>query len=115
MALAGSLSGEGGAAAPGGDSVQPPEPEHRPSAAPEGLSGALDGLLEGLSPELIGRLLSLLGELRRGGGEKEQLLTALRPFLRPERREALDRAIGLARVSHVIHAALGLMRGEEDV
>ncbi len=111
MALANSLS----AASPaGGAGTQEPPPEET-SAAPEPGSGALGELLGQMDAGTMGRLLSLLGKYRRGEDEKTRLLAALRPFLRPERREKLERAMQIARLSRVLRSALGLLEGGEDV
>lgn len=93
----GEPSGEGGPAAP-----QPEAPpENASSGIPDGLSG-LGSLLGQIDPKLIGRLLPLAGELAGGGNdERMQLLYALRPFLKPERRDKVERAVKTARLIHV--------------
>ena len=66
------------------------------------LSG-LGDLLGGIDPKLLQRLLPLAGELAGGGGDDErmQLLYALRPFLKPERRDKVERAARTARLIRV--------------
>ena len=106
----GEPSGEGGPAAP-----QPEAPpENASSGIPDGLSG-LGSLLGQIDPKLIGRLLPLAGE-RAGGGndERMQLLYALRPFLKPERRDKVERAAKTARLIHVGKKLLQSL-GENDV
>ena len=48
-------------------------------------------------------LLPLVGELSGGSGgdERTALLYALRPFLKPERRDKVERAVKAARLIHV--------------
>ena len=106
----GEPSGEGGPAAP-----QPEAPpENASSGIPDGLSG-LGSLLGQIDPKLIGRLLPLAGELAGGGNdERMQLLYALRPFLKPERRDKVERAAKTARLIHVGKKLLQSM-GESDV
>ena len=67
-----------------------------------GLSG-LGDLLGQIDPGLLGKLLPLVGELTGNGGSDErlQLLYALRPFLKPERRDKVERAVKTARLIHV--------------
>lgn len=111
MSLAQSLDLGGGA----GNQPPPPSPSQQASPAegpkvtmtePEnggnGL-GALGDLLGGLDPKLIAKLLPLVGELTGGGGNDErlQLLYALGPFLKPERREKIQQAAQTARLIHV--------------
>lgn len=85
MQLAQQLSG-----GMGGSAAQPPpKPEPEPD------------LLGGLDPQLLGRLLPLLGELNGGDSHTMQLLMALRPFLKEEKQDKIQRAARLARLIHV--------------
>ena len=79
------------------------------------LSGISD-LLGQIDPQVIQRLLPLLGELK-GGEEQDrrlQLLNALRPFLKPERQEKVERAVKAARLIHLGKKFLSAM-GESHV
>lgn len=94
MQLAQSLSGGvDGSAPPQG---QPPAPPPAPKS-PDLLS-ALTG---GVDPALLTRLLPLIQELGNQNSNARQLLYALRPYLRPERQEKVERAIQLARLFHL--------------
>ena len=108
MNLAQSLSGgEGGAS-----QAAPPPPQAGSFAAGQGqqayqappASGGdpLSALAGGLDPQLLLRFLPLLREL---GGQQDsnarQLLYALRPYLKPERQEKVERALQLARLFHL--------------
>ncbi len=74
---------------------QPPEsPGSAPVPPPTPDAGMLQGVAE------------LMQQARRSDGKQEALLGALKPFLRPERREKLDRAMQLARISHLAGYAL---------
>lgn len=85
MQLAQQLSG-----GMGGPAAQtPPKPEPEPD------------LLGGLDPQLLGRLLPLLGELNGDDSHTMQLLMALRPFLKEEKQDKIQRAARLARLIHV--------------
>ncbi|MCD8354067.1 MAG: hypothetical protein LUC47_07140 [Clostridiales bacterium] len=64
---------------------------------------------------MVQRLMALYREYNKGGDEKTALLQAMRPFLREERQERLDKAVRIARFSRVIRAALEQFRGERDV
>ena len=115
------LGGGGGPSGEGG----PPDPPPQPSQAPQnnaasggGVTDSLAGLgslLGQIDPKLIGRLLPLAGELAGGGNdERMQLLYALRPFLKPERRDKVERAAKTARLIHVGKKLLQSM-GENNV
>lgn len=115
------LGGGGGPSGEGG----PPDPPPQTSQAPQnnaasggGVTDNLAGLgnlLGQIDPKLIGRLLPLAGELAGGGNdERMQLLYALRPFLKPERRDKVERAAKTARLIHVGKKLLQSM-GENNV
>ena len=106
MQLAQSLSsGSGPAPPPQPDPPprQPPPPPPDPPRQPPPAGGdPLSGLLGGVDPKLLVRLLPLLQELGRDSDSNaRQLLTALRPYLRPERQERVERALQLARLIHL--------------
>ena len=110
------LGGGGAPSGEGGHAAHQPEasPESASSGIPDGLSG-LGSLLGQIDPKLIGRLLPLAGELAGGGNdERMQLLYALRPFLKPERRDKVERAAKTARLIHVGKKLLQSL-GENDV
>ena len=71
----------------------PPPPQQKPS---------LDtSLLGGLDPKIIGRFMPLLQEYGRTNSNTTQLLYALRPFLKPEKQDKIERAAKLARLIHL--------------
>lgn len=76
-----------------GEGSSPPDP---PPVPPE--SGP--GPLSGLDPQLLARFLPLLGEMN-ANSQTMQLLLALRPFLKEEKRDKIERAARLARLIHV--------------
>lgn len=111
MQLAQSLGGDGGGAAPppqGPPGPQqapawgPPPPQQTPPSGGGGdlLSSLMGG--GGLDPGLLSRLLPLIQEL---GGQRDSnarnLLYALRPYLRSDRQEKVERALQLARLFHL--------------
>lgn len=120
MNLAQSLNlGGGGGESPqggqGGGNEPPPPPP--PSGGGDGVGGlaGLGSLLGQIDPKWINRLLPLVGELTGGGSdERMQLLYALRPFLKPERQDKVERAAKTARLIHVGKKLLQSM-GESDV
>ena len=105
MRLAQSLSGDsqGGGA---GEQEPPPRsaPQHHHQEPPPQNGGGdlLSSLTGGVDPKLLMRLLPLVQEL---GGQRDSnaraLLYALRPYLKPERQEKVERALQLARLFHI--------------
>ena len=85
----------GGAAGPAPSAPPPPPPQGDPM-------GDLSSLLGGIDPALIQRLLPLLSQMNRAeSSETTAFLLALRPFLKPERRDKVERAAQLARLIHL--------------
>ena len=107
MQLAQSLSGgsEGGGTADASPPPQPGGPSAGPGpqqTPPPSGGDPLSALAGGLDPQLLVRFLPLLREL---GGQQDsnarQLLYALRPYLKPERQEKVERALQLARLFRI--------------
>ena len=83
----------------------PPSPPPSPTPAPRQSAPAQDmlsSLAGGLDPKLLTRLLPIIQEL---GGQQDSnaraLLYALRPYLREDRQEKVERALQLARLFHL--------------
>ncbi|MCD8143271.1 MAG: hypothetical protein LUD83_08375 [Clostridiales bacterium] len=117
MALANSISGKPEGAAPAQEGqVQPQEaPAQPPQGGAAQQTGDMLSLLQGLDPSMLTKLAALYREYTRGEDEKAALLTAMRPFLRPERQEKVEKALQITRISRVIQAAFGLFREEHHV
>ena len=56
-------------------------------------------------------IIGLMQQARKGDSKQEALLCALKPYLAPDRREKIDRALQIARISHLAGAALGQYGG----
>ena len=115
MQLAQSLGGgtEQPADRPQSPPPAPPLPPQPPAAGGRGLLSSLTG---GLDPQLLMRLLPLIQEL--GGAQDSnarQLLYALRPYLKPERQEKIERALQLARLFHIGRKFLAEWEGGRHV
>ena len=72
----------------GGDT--PPEKKEPPTAG------------DGIDPRILAKFLPLIKEAGRSDPPASQLLLALRPYLKAERQDKVERAVKLA---HVIHIA----------
>ena len=102
MQLAQSLSGSG----PEPSSAPPPPPPQQTAApTPTGggdLFSSLSSLAGGMDPKFLSRLLPLIQEL---GGQRDSnaraLLYALRPYLKEEKQDKVERALQLARLFHL--------------
>lgn len=93
QSLSQQMGASGGAASSSGDPAA--AAEHPPQQE-------LSSLLGGVDPALIQRLLPLLSQMNRlESSETTAFLLALRPFLKPERRDKVERAAQLARLIHL--------------
>lgn len=84
--------------------LSPPEatPAGEPPPAPPPVPPPVPPMDEGM----LRSVMQLMQEAQHTDARQEALLCALKPFLRPERRAALDRASELARISRLAGAAL---------
>ena len=114
MQMAQSLSqqmGQPGGAAPPNGAAAPPSPPPQ-----EGQAKASSPLPGGIDPSLVQKLLPLLSQLNRPeSGETAAFLRALRPFLKPERQDKVERAAQLARFIHLGKTLLLSEGGMHDV
>ncbi|MGI5987637.1 hypothetical protein [uncultured Oscillibacter sp.] len=98
----------------GGDASAPPSPPPASSKQSSGDNGAslLSSLAGGIDPAMLTKLLPLVREL---GGKQDSnaraLLYALRPYLKEERQEKVERALQLARLFHLGKTLLAQWEG----
>lgn len=140
VSIAKALTGEGGgetAPAPPEDAGGTPDPSapaggespapEEPSAPAQPEWSALLGMLGGgesdsplsalgsMDPKLIQAAVTLFSEYSAPDDQKAALLNALKPFLKPERRAKVEKAMHLARLARVIRTALRLFQsGREE-
>lgn len=109
MALAKSLGGSSSAP------DQPAQPSPREDAQPQA-GGDLFSALGNLDPRLISMAMRLAETYNSNDDDRAALLTALRPFVKPERYANLDKAIQISKLTRVIRVALDSFRhkGEEE-
>ena len=84
-------------------SPPPPPPPVQQAASPGGNPlAALSGLTGGMDTAMLTKLLPLIQELgSQNDSNARQLLYALRPYLKPDRQEKIERALQLARLFHL--------------
>ena len=78
------------------------------STAPEPRNPPAQAAFSSSAPD-IGFAQAIMGRMQQAqhtDGKQEALLCALKPFLKPERREKIDQAMRLARISHLAGFAL---------
>lgn len=87
----------------GGETAPAPQPAAPPPPPQEsGTGDPLSSLTGGVDPSLLLKLMPLIREL---GGQQDsnarQLLYALKPYLKADRQDKIERALQLARLFHV--------------
>ena len=107
MQMAQSLSGGQAQQVPQAPPQQPFPPPPPPPVQQTVCQGsnplaALSGLTGGMDPAMLTKLLPLIQELgSQNDSNARQLLYALRPYLKPDRQEKIERALQLARLFHL--------------
>lgn len=99
--MAQSLMGNGGESPPPEPSEPSPAPSPPPSQPPVG----------------EGRVLAALTKALSGGGGSSRstaLLTAMRPYLRPEKQAKLDRAMEIAKMARIAGMVMGQLGGDRN-
>ncbi|MDY6020411.1 MAG: hypothetical protein SPI70_03205 [Oscillospiraceae bacterium] len=99
--MAQALSAQMGGSAPQGEgNAAPPPPPQNTSPPPD--AGNPFSQLGAIDPELLQRLIPVIKQMNRPeSSETSAFLYALRPFLKPSRRDKVDRAVQLARMIHL--------------
>lgn len=113
MALARSLSGE----QPPAPALEPPAEKAEESTYTSVTEGPeqpdLSAMLGQIDPKMLQVGMDVIRQVQSTEDRNTALLSALRPFLREERRARLDRAMQIARMTKLIRAALGALGGKE--
>ncbi len=93
---------------------KPPEPEpEKPKREEAHASPPPD--LNGLTPGMLSAIGKILGELNKKDDGKAALIASMKPYVRPERRETLDRALKIARIARIARTAINELGGDLDL
>ena len=95
MGMARSLSGSPGQ-----------EPEHSSPDLP-----GLASMLGNMDPKIIGLVSRAIGEYGANRDDKAALVSAIKPYLKPDRREKLDQAADIARLVKIARLVLSELPG----
>ncbi len=71
-------------------------------------------LFSELDPKMLKLLSHLVREYKSPENDKTALITAIKPYLKPERQAALDKASGIVKLAHLARIALGELSGGDD-
>jgi len=81
-------------------------------SAPKANSPAPDGL--GLDPAALGMIGRLMGELNRTDSSKTNLIYSMKPFLKKEKQQRLDKALQITKLAHVAQVAMREYTGRDE-
>lgn len=100
------------AAVPSSPEPAPSAPEPPPTAPkpspPPASSGGMQALpsMPAMDSGMLRAMMQLMQQAQQSDSKQEALLLALKPYLAPERRDKIDRALQIARISHLAGFAL---------
>lgn len=109
MGMARTLSGSLGQSGDDGDV---------PAAATGGgglpnLSG-LTSMLGSVDPKIVGLVSRAIGEYSSGRSDKSALISAMKPYVKPDRRDKLDQAADIAKLVRIARLVLSELPGGDD-
>lgn len=83
-------------------------------SADSGSNAPAADLFSELDPKMLKLLSHLVREYKSPENDKTALITAMKPYLKPERQAALDKASGIVKLAHLARIALGELSGGDD-
>lgn len=87
--------------------LQPPEAAaSAPSAPSASPAPSVPSVLPSPDDGFVKAIFGMMQQAQQSDGRQEALLAALKPYLRPERRSGIDRAMQIAKISHLAGFAL---------
>ncbi len=102
--LSGSLGGE--------KETKATEQTAQVASPKNGADSTLSGL-GSIDPKIIGLIGKLMGEYNSpDADDKAALISAVKPYVRQERRDTLDRALKIAKLTHLARTALSEFGGD---
>lgn len=72
---------------------------------------SISSALGGIDPKMLKLMTRLLGEYSTGAGDKAQILHAIKPYLKNERQEKIDRAVEIAKLAKLAKIAFSEFSG----
>jgi hypothetical protein len=113
MNIARSLSGSLGAAPQNGGkpAQQAAEAAQTSSSLPALDLASMSTVLKDIDPKIFRLITRLAGEYASGTNDKATLLNAMKPYLKEDRREKIDRAAELAKLAKLARVAFSEFSG----
>lgn len=86
-----------------------------PSAGRKQTSSVPTQLFDGLDPAMLQNMGRIMEEMNRQDDEKYALLEAMKPYLKEKRRNKMDRAMKIAKMTRLAELAFGELGGKFHV
>lgn len=80
--------------------------KEKPSSSSSGSTNSA-----GIDPKLIALFSRIMGEYSSANNDKTALISSIKPYVKEERRNVLDKAVKIARLTHVAKLALSEFSG----
>lgn len=65
----------------------------------------------GIDPKILGIMSRIMSSSSGGNDNKSQLLNCMKPYLREDRREKIDKALQIAKMAHIAKTAFSEFSG----
>lgn len=108
MGMARSLSGSLGGKAPAEG-----QGEAAKTSAPD--LSSITSALQGVDPKIFRLMNRLLSEYTSGKNDKSALLTAIKPYLKEDRHDKIDKAAEIAKIAHLAKVAISEFSGGNKI
>lgn len=86
------------------ESTEAPSGPSTPSGGPD--VDSLTAMIGNIDPSMFRLLTRVLGAMNSGGHDKAELFNSIKPYLREDRRQKIDKALSIAKVARLARAAL---------
>lgn len=84
------------------------------SSTADSTASTASDLFSELDPKMLKLLSHLVHEYKSPENNKADLIAAIKPYLKPERQSALDKASGIVKLAHLARIALGELSGGDN-
>ena len=86
--------------------------EEEPKSAPD--LSSIGSLLGNIDPKMIGLVTRMMGEYSGKSNDKSALISALKPYLKEDRRQQIDKAAEMAKLARLARLAMSEFSGGDE-
>lgn len=104
IGIARTIAASTGAGSDARQGTQPPSGSSTPSGGPD--LSSLSAMIGNIDPNMFRLLNRVVTEMSAGGNDKAALFDSIKPYLRADRREKIDKAVSVAKIAKLARVAL---------